>query len=289
MPEPHPVTDTSAARGQATLTDLPPEVLSMVCAEARRQDERWIQNSSKWDWSDVHLGRGARRTLDLPKAKGRRELYEPGEWLGRSLFALSLVCRRIRAAARPFLCETIYEGHIAKPVFRIGALPVSLVNSVSHLSIASGGSAELINAIQAIPLLPSLAKFTLSFGVIYGHNMSAILRLHSDPSTQTSWTLSAVGSPRSRISPLRHLELHSQGRHYDLFSGALGARLGNIPGFFDYWPNLENLTLSSGELGGYVLEQLADTRTCLTSLALSTSRCRISTHYPSFPALRLTW
>ncbi|EGU12057.1 Proteophosphoglycan ppg4 [Rhodotorula toruloides ATCC 204091] len=283
MPEQHPVTDTLSARGQATLTDLPPEVLSLVCAEARRQDERWIQSSSKWDWSDEHLGRGARRTLDLSKAKGRHKLYEPGEWLGRSLLALSLVCRRTRAAARPFLCETIDEGHIAKPVFRIGALPGSLVNSVSHLSIGTGGAAEVINAIQAIPLLPSLSKFSLRLGGLYGDD--ALSPFHSD-----HIDADIIDALRARLASiphlafydvwdaalpmvasfftlaLRHLELHSQGPYYDLFSGALSTDFGKNSGFFDYWPNLKSLALDSGALGGYVLDRLADTRTCLTSL-----------------------
>lgn len=40
----------SPTSGKRTLVDLPSEVLSLVCAEARRQDERWIQSSSEWDW-----------------------------------------------------------------------------------------------------------------------------------------------------------------------------------------------------------------------------------------------
>ncbi|BGO92196.1 RHTO0S06e05666g1_1 [Rhodotorula toruloides] len=278
----------SPTSGKRTLVDLPSEVLSLVCAEARRQDERWIQSSSEWDWGDEHLGRGARRTLDLSKAKGRRELYEPGEWLGRSLFALSLVCRRVRAAARPFLCESIDEFHIGKPVFRIGALPASLVNCVSHLSIGSGGAAELVNAIQAIPMLPSLTQFTLSLSVLGAHDPMHFLpstaidadlfealraRLASIPHLAFKYVTDAFLPMVKRFfSPaLRHLELHSQ-VYYDELTVQLGIVMrygGKPPGFFDFWPNLKSLALSSGALGDYILDQLVETHIRLPNLRIA--------------------
>ncbi|BGP32876.1 hypothetical protein JCM10296v2_004661 [Rhodotorula toruloides] len=91
---------------------------------------------------------------------------------GSMIFAsLSLVSKKCRAAAPPFLTKEFTHKHFRSSAFRLGNMPASLLEGVSEVRLQEGRSTELVNIALALPQLEGLSKiaFTLElFGLERG-------------------------------------------------------------------------------------------------------------------------
>ncbi|BGP32874.1 hypothetical protein JCM10296v2_004659 [Rhodotorula toruloides] len=136
-----------------TLGDLPLEVLGLIAREARRKDEAYADFVAR-------LRAGERLDSDyLPCSPGRTV-----SWRGRSVFALSLVNKRLRMACLPILCKQLSSRQLTSPLYRLGRLPAGLTTGVEHVVCDSLGFDGFVTLTAALPSLKLPKVLTIDLG-----------------------------------------------------------------------------------------------------------------------------
>ncbi|BGP00263.1 hypothetical protein NBRC10513v2_004488 [Rhodotorula toruloides] len=137
---------------RTTLGDLPLEVLGLIAREARRKDEAYADFVAKRDKDEPLV------------ADYRPHMPHQESWRGRSVSALSLVDKRLRAACMPFLCKRLTTRQLTSPLYRLNRLPAGLTQSTDHVVWNSLGFDSFVTLAAALPYLA--APRTLEFDLV---------------------------------------------------------------------------------------------------------------------------
>uniref|UniRef100_A0A0K3CBT1 FGENESH: predicted gene_3.409 protein n=1 Tax=Rhodotorula toruloides TaxID=5286 RepID=A0A0K3CBT1_RHOTO len=147
-------------------------------------------------------------------------------WRGRSVSALSLVSRRVRVAALPFLVKVgrstrernvpltdlahqeITSAKFRSPEFRLGKMAPALLEAISHVSLLDGRSEQLVEIILALPLLPSAAKLSVSDSLFTSSSYHGLYSLSTNQASATS-SETTVQAFVAAIAHIPHIVLKS--------------------------------------------------------------------------------
>ncbi|GAA6052103.1 hypothetical protein NBRC10513_002668 [Rhodotorula toruloides] len=123
----------------ASLDTLPAELLKAVVILVARQDERLVG------------------TKDMQPPRTRWP-FEKG------LVALSLTCKRLRAATLPFLCKKIVPRQLLQPVFQFGRIPQAMLDGIEELDCRDVTLETFAAAGKGLSALPNLTSLKIDYG-----------------------------------------------------------------------------------------------------------------------------
>ncbi|BGP32896.1 hypothetical protein JCM10296v2_004681 [Rhodotorula toruloides] len=124
----------------ASLDTLPAELLKAVVVFVARQDERLAGT----------------KHLQPPRT---RWPFEKG------LIALSLTCKRLRAATLPFLCKKVVVAQqLLRPVFQFGRIPQAMLDGIEELDCRGVTLETFAAAGKGLSALPNLTSVEIDYG-----------------------------------------------------------------------------------------------------------------------------
>ncbi|BGP40894.1 hypothetical protein JCM10450v2_004899 [Rhodotorula kratochvilovae] len=87
-------------------------------------------------------------------------------WYGHGVSALSLVDKRFRELAMPFLCETVEAVQLSKPIFQFGHIPPALQAGITALDLRGATAHTFAAAALALEKLPNLCHVEYAAGLL---------------------------------------------------------------------------------------------------------------------------
>ncbi|BGP40913.1 hypothetical protein JCM10449v2_004878 [Rhodotorula kratochvilovae] len=130
---------------------LPQELLKLIAAFVHQQDQATV-NSEVYRQSFVGAPGG-----DDDGA----EVSPFVQWT-KGISALSLVNKRFRSAASPFLAKTVNACQLADPLLRFGGIPQSVLDGVEKLTLHDASNDDFIEGILALGSLRKLKTIVVS-------------------------------------------------------------------------------------------------------------------------------
>ncbi|BGP49039.1 hypothetical protein JCM10450v2_004918 [Rhodotorula kratochvilovae] len=130
---------------------LPQELLKLIAAFVHQKDQATV-NSEVYRQSFVGAPGG-----DDDGA----EVSPFVQWT-KGISALSLVNKRFRSAASPFLAKTVNACQLADPLLRFGGIPQSVLDGVEKLTLHDASNDDFIEGILALGSLRKLKTIVVS-------------------------------------------------------------------------------------------------------------------------------
>ncbi|GAA6058216.1 hypothetical protein JCM3770_005018 [Rhodotorula araucariae] len=132
---------------------LPKEVARHIIVLVAAQDRAIRASDISLASAPSMMGPGTARGM-LPE--GRWSF-----WYAHGVSALSLVDKRFRELATPFLCETVKAVQLSKPIFQFGRIPLALLAGITSLGLVGATADTFAAAAWALKDLPNLRRIEL--------------------------------------------------------------------------------------------------------------------------------